>query len=420
MIESARKKIVDGLIEIAKGLNPLKSERDLFVRRKSGKNFMHDNVLISISDEALKLHYGFVASLLKQDGWSDKFSEKFIDDKLRSIYARYILNQSPETLKVGFGDLVSQYENFNTKHLVVIPLGGILMEIDVFEIGSVTLRRATPEYLQHCILGPAKDLPADIVADSVQRVLNGKKESVCAECRIVAERTRAEERAFDECSRVLDVLRYAISGLPERHLKISIGFEHDVLTGEWLRFFTSVEGQDQMPAGGQKNFKFSELKLNAESVAALERVGALKLSTVLKKAVSELTDFEKTVVRGIHWYSVSQKTMETENKFLNLTTCLETFFTPKDRDPISIAVAEGCAFVLGEDFENRKAICRLVKQLYGQRSGLSHGGKTAILESELMEIEQIAWNLLYVMIGKLDEFQSKESLREWIEEQKFK
>ena len=116
---------------------------------------------------------------------------------------------------------------------------------------------------------------------------------------------------------------------------------------------------------------------------------------------------------------MSQKTMERENKFLNLTTCLEAFFTPKERDPITNAIAEGCAFVLSEGFENRKAIHRRVKLLYGQRSGLSHGGKTAILDSELTEIALIAWQLLYAMTAKLDEFQSKESLREWIEEQKF-
>lgn len=419
MNDSARKRVVDCLIKVSEGLNSLKSEHDLFVRPKSGQNFMHDRVLISISGEALKLHEELIVSLLKQDAWSDKFSEKFIDDKFRSIYAHFILSPSVETLKVGFDQLVSLYESFNTPHLVVIPLGGIIMEIDAIEIGVVTLRRATPDYLKHCILGPVKDLPANIVEKSVKDVLNGKMEIVCAECRIVAERTRAEERALDECSRVLDVLRYAIPVLTQPHFKTSIGFEHDALTGEWLRIFTSIEGIDQMPSGGKKNFTFSELKLNANSLEILERIGAMRLSMALKKVASELTDFERVVLRGIHWYSVSQKTMEPENKFLNLTTCLETFFTPKDRDPISNAVAEGCAFALAKEFKSRKMIFRLVKQLYGQRSGLSHGGKTAILDSELMEIEQIAWNLLQVMITKLDAFQTRDSLREWIEAQKF-
>ena len=420
MNESARKRILDTLVEIAKGLKPLQSELELFAHPKSGQNFMHDCVLMSISGESLKIHDELVASLLKQEAWSDKFSEKFLDGQLRSLYARFLLNPSVETLAAGLGELTGYYQNFNTEHLVVIPLAGIVMTIDSLEIGSVSLRRATPAYLQQCILGPIKDLPADLVEKSVQRVLKGRKETVCAECRIVAERKRAEERTFDECNRALDVLRYAIPELNPPHLKTSIGFEYDVLTGDWLRFFTSVVGGDQMPAGGQQNFSFSELKLDANTAGTLERIGALRLSTALKKPMSQLTDFEKVVLRGVRWYSMSQKTMETENKFLNLTTCLETFFTPKERDPIANAIAEGCAFVLGEGFENRKSIHRRVKQLYGQRSGLSHGGKTAILDSELMEIEFIAWHLLYAMIAKLDEIQSKESLREWIEEQKFK
>lgn len=420
MNASAKAPIVNSLQEIAKGLKRLSSEVAVFEQPKSGQNFLQDDVPISISDKALDLHDELVASLLKQEDWSDKFSERYIDRHLRSLYARFIQSQSLDTLRVGFDELARQYATFSTEHIVIIPLSGIIMEIDTLEIGRVTLRRATPEYLQQRIVGPVKDLPAEQVEKHVQIVLKGKREIVCAECRILAEQIRAEQRTFDECSRALDVLRYAIPELIETHLKASIGFEHDILKSDPLQLFTSPVGENHVRAITRQNFILSELKLNANSVATLDRIGALKLSALLKKPVDELTDFEKTVLRGLHWYSVSQKTVETENKFLNLTTCLETFFTSKGRDPISNAIAEGCAFVLSEDFELRRAIYRDVKKLYGQRSGLSHGGKTAILESELKLIERFAWELLRAMIAKLDKLQSRESLREWIEEQKFK
>ena len=134
---------------------------------------MQDCVMMSISAESLRLHDELVASLLKQETWSDKFSERFLDDQLRSLYARFLLSPSVETLTVGLEELEVQYRDFNTEHLVVIPLAGIVMTIDALEVGSVVLRRATPAYLQQCIFGPIKDLPGDLVEKSVQRVLKG-------------------------------------------------------------------------------------------------------------------------------------------------------------------------------------------------------------------------------------------------------
>jgi len=68
---------------------------------------------------------------------------------------------------------------------------------------------------------------------------------------------------------------------------------------------------------------------------------------------------------------------------------------------------------------SRKALYRRVKHLYSLRSGLSHGGKSAVLGSELIQIEEISWYLLNKMSGKLEEFKTGESLREWIEDLKF-
>ena len=135
MNDSARKRIFNTLVEITKGLKPLRSEAELFAHPKSGQNFMQDRVLMSISGESLKLHDELVASLLKQEARSDKFSEKFLDGQLRSLYARFLQDQSVETLTVGFDELAAQYRDFNTEHLVVIPLAGIVMTIDALEIG---------------------------------------------------------------------------------------------------------------------------------------------------------------------------------------------------------------------------------------------------------------------------------------------
>ena len=60
----------------------------------------------------------------------------------------------------------------------------------------------------------------------------------------------------------------------------------------------------------------------------------------------------------------------------------------------------------------------MVKRLYGKRSGVSHGGRKAILETDLTQLEAITQAMTVVMIRRKDEFSSQEDLLDWIEEQK--
>lgn len=416
MNASIKTQAVYQLKEIAKELKRLGAESKVLERPSSGQNFMHDHVWIYISAKGLEKHEQLILFLYK-NGWGDKFSEKYLDDKLRSVYARYVQAPSDEMLAGCLKEIADEYESYRKEHIVIVPLAGIVLENDSLELGNIVLRKATPEYLKKRILISAEELPDELVNDFIQDVLKGRSETVCAEYKIVAEQDRAEERAIDECNRTLDVLRFAIPVLDLPHLKIAIGFEHEKPEKDWLHTYTLEVGNNQKRSGSDKNFSFFPLKLNADSIVTLDGIGALKLFAALKK--ERLTDFEQALLRGVHWYSTSQKTIEPENKFLNLITCLETFFTPKTRDPIANAVAEGCAFVLGEEAEKRKLIYRRVKQFYGARSGLSHGGKTAVLESEIKEAEWIAWHVIVSLLAKLDNFQTQEALWAWIEEQKF-
>ena len=106
---------------------------------------------------------------------------------------------------------------------------------------------------------------------------------------------------------------------------------------------------------------------------------------------------------------------------MNLTSCLETFLTPGDpNEKISNSIAEGVAFVLGNGRVERRQLKEKVKDLYNKRSRVSHGGHSAIQTSDLEALRTITGNFLNQMIQRMDEFQSRDALNEWIEEQKFR
>jgi len=109
---------------------------------------------------------------------------------------------------------------------------------------------------------------------------------------------------------------------------------------------------------------------------------------------------------------------EIENKFLNLLISIESLLTPKEREPVANAIAEGVALVLGDNLERRRHLKKRMKELYGQRSGLSHGGQKEILETDLLHLQDAAEKLLVWAIKQVDNFKSHQELFDWIETQK--
>jgi hypothetical protein len=69
--------------------------------------------------------------------------------------------------------------------------------------------------------------------------------------------------------------------------------------------------------------------------------------------------------------------------------------------------------------ENRRHLKKQMKDLYGQRSSLSHGGQKEILDADLSHLQDIAGKLLVWAIKQADNFKSHQELFDWIEEQKF-
>ncbi|WNZ44758.1 HEPN domain-containing protein [Leptolyngbya boryana CZ1] len=170
-------------------------------------------------------------------------------------------------------------------------------------------------------------------------------------------------------------------------------------------------------------FKNSQLRnfnyeISASNLKVLEEIRVFELSNILKKPYEQVNEFEGLLLRGIHWFARSQTQVDVENEFLNLTTCLEVFFTSKGGDPISSSIAEGVALILGKELTERKRLKRRVKELYGFRSNISHGGHSPILAKDIVDLKSIAMSLLVKMVEWSKDFSSRKDLVDWLEDQK--
>ena len=149
----------------------------------------------------------------------------------------------------------------------------------------------------------------------------------------------------------------------------------------------------------------------------MRSAGVFNLSDLLRK--SQLNDFEKSLLHGIHWFSSSRRQVESENRLLNLIVCLESFLTPEDRTPLAHTIAEGVALILGENRHEKLWLRDKIKAMYGVRSGVSHGGRKLVLNSDLKALELLACSLIKVMVDHQEKFGSRKQVLNWIDDMKF-
>lgn len=68
-------------------------------------------------------------------------------------------------------------------------------------------------------------------------------------------------------------------------------------------------------------------EFSPQNVEIMKRLGVFEVSAILRKPHKKQTDFEETLLRGIHWFADAQVQPEVENRLLSLIACLETFLT---------------------------------------------------------------------------------------------
>jgi hypothetical protein len=229
----------------------------------------------------------------------------------------------------------------------------------------------------------------------------------------VAEPNRARELAEQETQLALDLLRYSIPALYRDGEIIRIG-----LSSQMSFIYQQTLSLSSDSFLTYRNLLHRDYEISKNNFTVLREIGVFEVSDILRKPYEDLNDFEKTLLRGIHWFADSQTQVKIENEFLNLVTCLEVFFTPDKGDPISSSIAEGTALLLGEDLKERKRIKRRVKELYSLRSQVSHGGHSSILNKDVVDLKFIAMKLLVKMIEWRETFKSRRNLIDWLEDKR--
>ncbi len=371
-----------------------------------------------------EIYESLLEELLTKDKWAGKYSEQYLDKRIRKLLKRRVEDGASADWGAMFDELVNEYENYTEGSSVFVPLAGVRMQIPEFTLGSVVIRRADAASIEEMLKGVSVVLEGSISTDETKEAVQERTKKwyegleAFAVVQAVAEPIRARERAIDEVSRVIDLLRYAVPSFYPPDLRVSVSLQMDDL----CRRGTSapVVSYDSASLTMKPHYvgPLHSFDINEATLERFKQLGVDRVSDVLSRAAGKLTDFEQAVLRGVHWFASGMAAQQAENTFLNWITCLETYLTPRDQEPIRVAVAEGTAIILAEGLKNRKALKKRVNSYYGMRSRLSHGGSKEILTADLNAMRVIAANMTWWMIHHMAEFNSISKLQGWLEEQR--
>jgi hypothetical protein len=354
------------------------------------------------------------STLLQQSGWVEKYSETHIGNLLRTLLGDLYGSNTPARAEQLLADLDAGYQAYLKRHTVLVPLSGITMHESELVIGQVAIKKIAPDELR-------RRLGMHAGTQFGRHLIESLGNLVVAEFSAIAEPVRAKEIALDETRRAMDLLRYAIPFIvPEcfKRLSVNVGITGDITEAEIRAVILPCEDDRSITFTSENKGPILPLAVSRETIDKLRECGAQDVAAILAKAAPCLSDFERVLLRGIHWFGNALPQREPENELLSLVTCLETFLTPRDGNPIGTAIAEGVALLLGNTLDERKKLKKRVKDLYGKRSSVSHGGEKAVLESDLAELREIAKRLIRRMISLSTGIQSQKELLESIEDQK--
>lgn len=375
--------------------------------------------------DSLRAYENIQKDLLLAEKWHEKFSEISVDEVLRKAISN-TKKYGTEEAKRKFDEDCVRIESYSSEHAVYIPLGGIQIDKDVKQ--PISLGKVELIYVDDAILEDMREKAESITktmnytAETLEELIVEDREhlaesflhKVCAIHHIVAEPKKALEVAEVETQKALNLLRYAMTDLYNRDsLDVKIDVSSQIPNSHQKTMILSSSY-----FGKQWRRSTQPYYISPQVMDFLEAIGVFDVSKIMKKHSTELNEFEETLLVGMYWFGNSQTHSDMKNEFLTLTTCLEVFFTPKNRKHISNSIAEGTAIWISSNLEERKGIKERIKSLYSKRSKVSHGVSSLILDQEIADLRILTRRVVTTMIKRRNELKKRVDIATWIKERK--
>lgn len=131
---------------------------------------------------------------------------------------------------------------------------------------------------------------------------------------------------------------------------------------------------------------------------------------------------QQKILQAIQIFGLSRLSHKSEIRLLLLISSFESLLlTENDRDYLGQKLSEKTSFLLENEYKKRLKLYKLMKELYGKRSGLVHRGKSEISDIEVKTLEHLFRNVTIKILDLSKDYtkmeqKSHEKDREGIED----
>lgn len=385
-------------------------------KEKSARLFFSTGVAFVLDGNGLKTFHEAVDSILEDEAIEDRFSRKYIAEFLQRFVASGLRKFQEGELNIlkELDEKLSELYQSQEKYTVIIPIEGIKFQRSrPLNIGKATIRLCRKRDLS---------FPKLRKHPRIKGYLDGLEGKVIGIVEAQGEPVKAQEKAFNHITKVLNVLRFYVRAFHYRSTDVQIRTMPEVVLPPDMGPLIYTRKKLIVYSGGRTSGLFS-FTLSNNNLKKMRRLHFAIINDLLIRDPTDLAPFQKELLLAIDWYGTAVNMTDPVLKFLNYAIVLEVLLSKQERESdrsITDKIAEGAAFVLGLKYENRVEIKGTIKRLYGIRSAIVHAGKAFVEEKDVREIELAAFFIILNLLKRRNRFQTKDDLLAWLEKKRLK
>lgn len=368
-----------------------------------------------------------------------------MDEVIQNV-AKYSQAKRKKMIKKELKNLEAYFCNEIGEWLILVPIDNLVLKVRSLRIGSVRLfnfNTAARKKIRKTYWDILKNNPhysLEWKRDFIQReddllvkTLEGK---VCGEFRDRGRLEKIHQRAIEEVSRCLEIIKF-YSFSDYEFTGRSFGITGEIIYPSIVRAFVRYElGRPHADPFLERIGPLHGFELDDQRIAFMKRNGLGELNVVLSK--DKQTVLEQRLMTSIHWFSTALDAMisigrerfkqKPESRvqlmlgdsLVKLVMALESLLVFNGEEPISNTLAERVAFLLERKYKQRLELKSFLKEIYDARSKVVHRGSKVESREKIKELTYISFAaiLRFLKNRRRMKVKTEQDLRMWFEKKK--
>ncbi|WP_433948133.1 hypothetical protein [Bacillus tropicus] len=343
----------------------------------------------------------------------DTINRKVIRDKLVNLISHAADGDTVnlETVK----EMVAEIKSIPVERYEVLsPVYGVeYFKADPLEIGPYTIYN--------------KDIHRNVLVEKYpysKQVLtmrlddeNIGSDVVIGVCENARSANRANEKARLKLQRFEDTIRFMIGDHSKRY-DVGIFNFNSYRTNSEIVLSEKTAVSNISIAGTVDKVPLHQFPINDSEY------GHDKIWGILAK--DNPSNLEKRIITAIEWSGKALRDEEPARAFTQYIFGLEALLQFQQRGvmvspSITYQISEFAAFIISDELKGRLEVEKMVKNLYGKRSAIAHGGSSDVNETELFEAMYLNKMIITSLLTNeaLRDIKTIEQLGEWAKTQKY-